>query len=412
MRSLRIGIVLRGLLVEERLFTGPVTLGQSLRCALSIPSDGMPREHTLFTVDQGRFVLHLTPEMETRLAGVTDGVVGPGGRGRIMIGDASILFQEIATPPAAPRPQLPASIRGTLSDRIDRRLAAIIGASLLLHIGIAAYAWSTDRVLPPLGMSTAMRDYVPQTTMDVELPDLPLTPPTEAPATATPVSPVQTPAPIVHRTHVTTSHGPTQPARLQDDDALRMASILTGANETPNGPSDLHPRQPGADLDKQLEDASHHTVVIGNGDHTSRTQREHIGTDPRIPGIDDQTLTRTQHHEEVPVRITLDRPKPDQPTTLTPDSVVDKIRDAYMNGLERCYRKALVADASLSGKVPISFTVTSRGQVSDPEAAGVNEQLDACITGQMSSWHFTIPRDKDGQPTDVSFHVILALRPS
>ena len=90
MRSLRIGVVLRGLLVEERLFAGPVTLGQSLRCALSVPTDGMPREHTLFTVDQGRFVLHLTPAMETRLAGVTDGVLAPGARGRIMLGDASI----------------------------------------------------------------------------------------------------------------------------------------------------------------------------------------------------------------------------------------------------------------------------------------------------------------------------------
>jgi hypothetical protein len=411
MRSLRIGVVLRGLLVEERLFTGPVTLGQSLRCALSVPTDGMPREHALFTVDQGRFVLHLTPGMETRLAGVEDGVLGPGARGRIMLGDASILFQEIATPPSAPRPQLPASIRGTLGDRIDRRLAAIIGASLLVHIGIAAYAWSTDRALPPLGMSSAMRDYVPETVADVELPDIPPQN-VEAPGVAAPVTPAQTPAPIVHPTHVTTAHGPAQPPRLAEDDALRMASILTGANETPNGPGTMHARQPGADLDKQLEDASHHTVAIGNNDHTSRTGREHIGTDPSGPLVDDPTLTRTTHREETPVRITLERPKPDQPTTLTPDSVVDKIRDAYMNGLERCYRKGLVADATLSGKVPISFTVTSHGQVADPEAIGVNEQLDACITGQMTSWHFTIPRDKDGEPTDVSFHVVLALRPS
>jgi len=407
MRSLRIGIVLRGLLVEERLFTGPVTLGQSLRCALSVPTDGMPREHTLFTVDQGRFVLHLTSTMETRLAGVTDGVLGPGARGRIMLGDASILFQEIATPPAAPRPQLPASIRGTLSDRIDRRLAAIIGASLLAHIGIAAYAWSTDRELPPLGMATAARDYIPETTIDVSLPDVP---PVATPGVAAPVAPVQTPAPIVRPAHVTTS--PARPPALHDDDALRMAAILTGANETPNGSGTMHARQPGADLDKQLEDASHHTVVIGNNDHTSRTGREHIGTDPHGPLVDDPTLTRTEHREEVPVRITLDRPKPDEPTTLTPDSVVDKIRDAYMNGLERCYRKGLAADASLSGKVPIRFTVTSHGQVTDPEASGVDAQLDACIAGQMTSWHFTIPRDEDGQPTDVSFHVVLALRPS
>ena len=57
-----------GQLVEERLFQGPVTLGQSLRCAAleRSLSDGMPREHTLFT---GRsyhwFVLHAVPAMES-----------------------------------------------------------------------------------------------------------------------------------------------------------------------------------------------------------------------------------------------------------------------------------------------------------------------------------------------------------
>lgn len=409
MRSIRIGVVLRGQLVEERVFQGPVTLGQSLRCALSVPSDGMPREHTLFTVDQGRFVLHALPGMETRLAGVTAGVLEPGARGRLMLGEASILFQEIATPPARPRPQLPASIRGTLGDRIDRRLAVIIGASLLAHIGIAAYAWTGDVDTAPLGMPPVAVNYH-QDTIEITIPDEP--PVTAEPGTAAPVAPRQTPAPIVHPTHITASHPPS----LHDDDALRMASILTGANETPQGPGAMHARQPGADLDKQLEDASHHTVAIGNTDHTSRTDnRMHIGTHPDARLVDDPTLTRidpTHRTEDHPIRITLEKPKADQPTTLTPATVLDKIQNAYMTGLQRCYRKGLVADASLSGRVSISFTVDSHGVVKDPEAEGVNAQVDACVAGQMDAWRFPFPRDKDGEPTEVSFHVSLALQSS
>src|SRR5688572_5465236 len=107
-RSLRVGILINDQLVEERLFDGatPVTFGQSLRCALSVPVDGVPREHVLFTCEQGRFVLHETSRMQVER---TD------GRGRITIGDATLLFQEVMTPPPAPRPQLPASIRGTLA---------------------------------------------------------------------------------------------------------------------------------------------------------------------------------------------------------------------------------------------------------------------------------------------------------
>jgi hypothetical protein len=408
MRSLRLGVVLRGQLVEERLFQGPVTLGQSLKCALSVPADSMPREHTLFTVDQGRFVLHPLPGMDSRLAGVTDNVLGHGARGRLMLGEVSILFQELATAPARPRPQLPASIRGTFSDRIDRRLAVIIGASLLAHIGIAAYAWSTDLETPPLGISTVAASYEQVT--DITIPDE--APQPAQPGTATPVAPVQTPAPIVRPTHVTASHPPS----LHDDDALRMASILTGADETPRGPGAMHERQPGADLDKQLEDASHHHVAIGNTDHTSRTDdRAHIGVTSNNPIADDPTLTRTDptyRTEDRTIRISLMKPKADQTSTLTPDLVLDKIQGAYMTGLQRCYRKGLVGDASLTGRVSISFTVDSHGALTDPEATGLTSQVDACISAQMQAWRFPFPRDKDGEPTEASFHVALALQAS
>src|SRR5262245_19366647 len=114
--SLRVGILLGDQLVEERIFHGatPITFGQSLKCQLSVPVDGVPREHVLFTREQGRFELHPTRSMQVTRA---------GKRGKLVLGDATILFQEITTPPPAPRPQLPASIRGSLADRIDRRLA-------------------------------------------------------------------------------------------------------------------------------------------------------------------------------------------------------------------------------------------------------------------------------------------------
>jgi hypothetical protein len=360
--------------------------------------------------------------METRLAGVTGSLLDPGpgsesrplhlghgARGRLTLGEASILFQEIATPPARPRPQLPASIRGTFADRIDRRLAVIIGASLLAHIGIAAYAWTADVQTPPLGMSPVAANYH-QDTIEITMPDEP--PVTDARGTAAPVAPRQTPAPIVHPTHVSASHPPS----LHDDDATRLASILTGADETPRGPGSMHARQPGADLDKQLEDASHHTVTIGNTDHTSRTDdRMHLGTHPEAPLVDDPTLTRTDpthRTEDRPIRISLTKPKADQPTTLTPDTVLAKIQTSYMTGLQRCYRKGLVGDASLAGRVSISFTVDSHGALKDPDAQGVNAQVDACIAGQMDAWRFPFPRDKDGEPTEVSFHVALALQAS
>ena len=114
-RSLRIGVVIGGTLVEERVFDGatPITFGQSLRCALSVPVDGVPREHVLFTREADGFVLHETARMEVQRA---------DGRGRVTIGDASILS------------------RRSRRRRVHRRCASIAAASdTLMHGAVVAF---------------------------------------------------------------------------------------------------------------------------------------------------------------------------------------------------------------------------------------------------------------------------------
>ncbi len=60
-RALRLGVLIGDTLVEEQLLDGatPITFGQSLRCTISVPADGVPREHVLFTCEGERFVLHV-----------------------------------------------------------------------------------------------------------------------------------------------------------------------------------------------------------------------------------------------------------------------------------------------------------------------------------------------------------------
>ncbi len=403
-RSLRIGVLINDQLVEERLLDGaaPITLGQSLRCTLSVPVDGVPREHVLFTRQDGRFVLHEAPRMQVKRA---------DSRGRITIGDATILFQEVVTPPVAPRPQLPASIRGTFADRIDRRLALFVGGSLLVHIGIAAWAWTSDVPTTPLGYShvatTYHEDIIDVTIPDVsDVPDV-VTPPTNEPGVAAPARPTQTPKPIVRPTNIA------KPAN--GDDAQRLAAILTGDAPSETSRGGMSSRQPGADLDKQIDDARGKTITIGDGTHTSRTDdRARLGTTPDSPLVDDPTLTRTEPHREEPLkgRIQVGPVKPDDSTSLTPAVVLDRIQTLYMAGLQRCYKDGLKLDHTLSGKVAISFTVDDRGQVIDASAHGVSSGVDSCVQSQMTTWRFPIPKDKDGDKTDASFAVSLALQPS
>ncbi len=433
-RALRVGLLLGGNLVEERVLAAnsPVTFGQSLRCTLSLPADGLPREHVLFASDQGQLRLRVTDQFRGRIAagdqlqtelqqgpaeaGVWTIPIARGSRGKLQIGDATILFQEIAAAPASPRPVLPASLRGTLGDRIDRRLAVIIGASVVAHLGIAAYAWINDVDTGSM-LETPVAQQYRQEVMEVTLPDEPTTPTTTTPDTgpgaATPVSPVQTAKPIVKRPQIGT-----QTPAMTEDDAQRFASILTGTEVGRTGANDLASRQPGADLQAQIDAVGDRTVVVGSDTGGFRKQpRDGIGVTPDGPNIDNPTQVANQQpknpERDPGGRIQIKPLPPEGPgTTLTVAAVLDKIKGVYMTGLQRCYKKGLLDDSKLSGKVSMSFTVNERGAVEDGNARGVSSEVDSCISSLMTGWRFAIPRDKDGDATDASFKLALALQPS
>jgi hypothetical protein len=375
----------------------------------------VPREHALFTRDDGVIQLHLAPNMSGRIAtgekvtmieGERTLALGTGARGKLQLGDVTILFQDVATPPLAPRPRLPASIRGTFSDRIDRRLAVIVGASLVAHIAIAAWAWSEDIDTGVLGQPS-LSEYRPQT-IDVTLPDHvdrvdPTTNVGPKPAVAPPVAPQ-------HR--IVPEHTRNDPKQLIED-ASRMASILTGDDGT-HGFGGMAQRTPGADLNRQIDDARNRTITIGENGHTSRIDdRAHIGTGQDLPAIHDPTPmdhVQVTHSGERPGRIVI-KPLPGggDPTTLTPQAVLDKINSAYIAGLQRCYRLGQNEDASLEGKIALELTVDAHGRVADHSANGLTPKVDTCVASFMTTWHFGIPRDKAGEATEASFKISLLL---
>ncbi len=429
-RALRVGVLLRDNLVEERVFVdrSPITLGQSLRCRLSVPVEGVPHEHVLFARDAGRLVLRPTSRMTGRIsqAGTvrmldgegTDIALERGARGKLTIGEATILFQEVAVPPIAPRPQLPASVRGTFGDRIDRRLAMIVGASLVVHLAIGGWAWLTEVEQAGLFASSDVVEYR-QTIYDITLPEetLPLVTP-DVPGAATPVAPRQTAAPIVARRQTPARPTPDLTPGLTTDDAARFAQMLTADTESRGGPGTMRPRMPGADLGQQVADIRDNgrRVEVGNQNTGFRErEREGVGTGP-APRIEapTQVIEQGPRTEAQPGgRITL-RPtkQPELGVTLTAEMLLAKIQRDYMVGLKRCFQKGLATDPSLRGKIALTLTVDDRGRVSSAEAQGLTPEVDSCIATGMTSWRFPAPKDKTGTPIDADFALALVMVPN
>ena len=403
--------------MEERTFAdaGPVTIGQSLRCRLSVPVDGVPHEHTLFVRDQGRLLLVTTDRMTGRVASGDSIVIDPKGsipiergtRGKLQLGDATILFQEVPLPVKAPRPRLPASVRGTFADRVDRRLAMIVGGSLLVHLAIGSWAWMTE-VEQPLFEQKQFAEYR-QETYEIQVPDEVIAPTTQEPGAATPVAPtVQTPSPIVKNpTRITQT--PSAPS-MSTTDAERFAQMITSGDEAPGGRTEMGGRIPGDELDKQIKDIRDNNRTIGNDQNGFRNRpNEGIHGNPRpvVEGPGEIAQQAPREEKLPPHRIDL-RPKkrPDGPD---PESIVKKIRQDYMAGLMRCYQQGLRADQSLRGTVAVSFTVTESGKIADPSAKGVATEVDGCIQNQMASWRFAVQKDAAGDPTESDIALSLAL---
>jgi hypothetical protein len=166
-KILRIGIIQGGRIVEERLVRKRenITIGQSAKNMFVVPSDALPRNWLLFQVSGNQYVAHFSEGMDARIAVGNEiislaqlkqtGKIQKKGasfelplsdrsRGKITLADMTILFQFVTPPIPQPRPQLPASVRGSVTSDLDWFFTIIAAVSFLVHLSLVIYLRSVD----------------------------------------------------------------------------------------------------------------------------------------------------------------------------------------------------------------------------------------------------------------------------
>ena len=164
-KVLRIGLVQRGRIVEERVIKQrtTVTVGQNEKNMFVIPgaAGNLPPQFKLFELLGNDYYLNFLDGMNGRVAlatGITDIAALRGqakktgggyqvkltdeARGKIVVGDTTFLFQFVAPPPVQPRPQLPLAVKGGIANQIDWNLTIIAAFSFLLHFGFIGAMYS------------------------------------------------------------------------------------------------------------------------------------------------------------------------------------------------------------------------------------------------------------------------------
>lgn len=440
MKILRIGVILGDKIVEEKLIRdrGPVSIGQSAKNTFPVPAAELPRSWPLFTTSGGRYVLHVADSMDGR---ISDGgqvttisqLKGSGriqkqgnawliplsdaARGKISIGEMTLLFQFVMAPPVQPLPALPHSVRGSLADRIDPYLAVVLSLSLVAHMMVWGYFKyiveeakpHAPDVIPDQFARVVMERPKPPPVVAEQKPG-----PSDAdkePAKEEPKK--ETPKPAAEQPKVA-DKDPGVPdkealaAKVEDAAPLRVLKQLGAKGSGPL--VGVNDKEGWEDLDKGLKNVGTGNVVasVGTGGQSTRGQGSGSiasGKEVGVTGPTGPTSTGGEKVEkEVKVSGRADKIVDIDSGGLDPGSVASTIRARYQARVNACYQRALKENPNLGGDVELSFTIGIAGNVVKSNADGFDSGVDQCIAREARTWRFAKPE------TPAEFQIKFILR--
>ncbi len=179
-KILRVGIVQGGRIIEERLLRPreAVTVGQSTRNKFSVPSPRLPLTSTVIDFRGGKYlllfekgmlgkvlvgdeVLDLKTIAQRGLADRKDSrfflPMTEASRGKVVVGDVTLLFQFVTPPPEIPRLQMVSGHRASVFQNTDRTFVLAFAFALVTILGTFAYMdiwWrQTGRYMAPVRKS-------------------------------------------------------------------------------------------------------------------------------------------------------------------------------------------------------------------------------------------------------------------
>jgi hypothetical protein len=445
--TLRLGTVLGGTLVDERFVRDRdiVTVGQSTKNTVNLPIEAAPRAWPLFRRVGGQYLISIADDMDGRLSqgGVVrsfdevrrtakrarGGCTIPldvGARGKVVISDATILFQLVRVP-VQPRPTLPKSVRGSLTDRINPLLSAIVAVSLIVHGAFAYWLYQRDvktkTRLEQIAEAPAERpqdmraiivsadfldtiEPIARPGADVRVPGDTSTPQTDPPRSDRTNPRIRGDRP---------GRGDISDAQLQEIiDGTAALQILNGGPGADSRYAKMAGVDPGTDLDQSLRHLGSSGIPIVTNRPDGLLVRD--GTDHSIirgdgPDVDgprdiDRTV-KSDDFKAPPPKIT--EVDPIDPDGIDPAEIRNIIRRRYLKGIQRCHNDLLVDDAGAGGRVDIVLTVGKVGKVTRAEVDGFDPGLDSCVQGLAMRWRFPVAM-ADGVPVEVNYMTTFMLK--
>lgn len=434
-KVLRIGLIQGGKIVEERIIRKreTVTAGSSEKNHFVMSAEGLSARFEVFQLVGADYILNFTDKMSGRV-GLPGGVqdlaqlrsgggarnagthfqvkLNDNSRGKIVIGNTTLLFQFVAPPPVQPRPQLPAAARGGFVRSIDWLFTAFVVFTFMSTFGFIVYLENYDAPIDQ-GIA-AVPDSIAKMIFDEPPPPEEEKPEEEVveEAEAEEAEPEADPAP---------TKGPAEPApsseerdkqvaeesaRIAEEAAQQAEALIVGALSAEAG-GVLADVLAGGAVTGSAEDILSQAAGVGvaqsasGGELRTRSgggdgsgQGGGLGSLARAGGAD-ATSGRGEGGPVAERRIrgeTKLAKGGDIGGTGEFDAaaVVNMIK-IRMGAIKACYERSLRQNPTLAGKVTVEFTIVPAGTVTASKVAGNTTGEDAvaqCVLATIQSLRF------------------------
>ena len=456
-KILRIGLIQNGKIVEERLMRSrsDVTVGQDFKKnTLVVPVSDLPESFPVFEIKGDRYVLNFDAEMDGRLSvggevkslaelkdsgKVKKGEHGyyiplsPSSRGRVQIGEVTILFQFVTPPPERPQPVLPASMRGGWLQGVGGALMAMIALSALLQGGFVIYVQSKDWP-EPKELSKRIPDRFVEIEREKE--EKKIKPKKkkdkskskeEAEEAAEVDNPQPTPTPSPDNNEDSKDDkkkdeemSPEEQAKKEAKRRRQMAKEVK--NKTIIGQLG-HVSKDGkgtvADVldegagQKTMEEAFKNSQGVeagtgaeksgrstsGSSDAEGSGEATGIGELDKTSGAKEANKAREtgqKKEEKVEANMDLKQPAQKAGTGQLDSGSISRVINRRASRIQQCYERKLKVNPKLAGKVIVNFTIGRAGRVTQakPVTDSVGSGVGSCVAQVVKGFRF--PRPKGG----------------
>src|SRR5688572_6753406 len=437
-KVLRIGIVQRGKIIDERELKKreTVSIGTHQKAMFPVQSDALPRSFDLFDYDEKTYYVRFTDKMDGRIQlegtkvqnfpeleaqgkviqrGDSKAVeISDESRGKVVIGDVTVLFQFKASVPAPVRPVLPADVRGSLLQNIDAQFTGIFVAVAVLQISIVTYARSLPYIEP-----TSI-DEIDQSYQRLIMPDRAPEPPKDAIAEegAGEKEKEKGEEPKKEKggkKGANKGKVDEEAANRARKEAIRKAVAgkgllkVLGAKGTGRDAGALADVFSDGGVTGELGDAFSGIqgvdIASSGGESGTRGGGSGEGVGIGALGTEGGGSFETGTKSEYAVKGSVKEQTPDVDGELS-QAEIAKVMRRQLNALRDCYERALKRNRKLAGKLIIRFEILESGRTSNIEFedSSLNSpEVRQCIESRAKYWRFPKP---DGGSVFVAYPII------